>query len=133
MGNHSSLLEGRNRKVLVSPGFGAGWATWIGDGKFAAEYQPIIDFLESGGEFVEKPYSSRDREAPCYDQFEEPGRSVLQQFVHDYNKTHDAEPDDYVCLLGAEDLIVREVSGPYRIDEYDGAESVVEASGETWW
>ena len=38
------------RKVLVSPGFGAGWSSWSYGSKegaqFLAEYQPIIEFLE---------------------------------------------------------------------------------------
>ena len=40
-------------KILFSPGFGAGWSTWMDDKvtKDALTYQPIIDFIEGGGQF----------------------------------------------------------------------------------
>lgn len=39
------------KKLLYSPGYGAGWTTWEGDAavrRFMVSYQPIIDALENG-------------------------------------------------------------------------------------
>ena len=41
------------RKILYSPGFGAGWVSWNDEGRdeqlFMLEYQPFIERLESDG------------------------------------------------------------------------------------
>lgn len=111
------------RKILVSHGYGAGWSSWHGSStKFVCEYQPIIEYLESGGVFKEKPYDSKLK-GP--DQFEEPGASVLRQFIADLAEHEGEAPSAYYFYLGgADDLVVETAHGPYRIHEYDGYESV---------
>lgn len=107
------------RKILYSPGFGAGWTSWMYDrnvAKFALEYKPIIDFLESGGKF-EKQYDN-DKLHP-----------ILKQFVSECKVKFNDEP--YVG--GARDLVVKEVSGRVRINEYDGSESVEEEGEFSEW
>jgi hypothetical protein len=93
------------RKLLYSPGFGAGWSTWQSDipQEFACTYQPIIDALERGERLSETHPAIQQYEAECKEKF---GIS-------------------YVCVLGAEDLVIAEVEGPCRIEVYDGAESIV--------
>ena len=105
-------------KVLVSPGYGAGWVTWassIGEQmKFMALYKPIIDYVEAGGEFPDLRCDDSD-----YDSNE-----VLKQFKRDWLEKF---PDtDLPYPGGLHKIRVREVSGPFRYDECDGAESITE-------
>lgn len=105
------------RKVLYSPGFGAGWTTWNDDNlaDFMATYQPIIEFIEGGGKF------GRDED-----------HALLRQMRSDAEQGGLIEKDGHICVLGAQDLRVAEVSGRYRISEYDGSESIREESDEVW-
>ena len=110
------------RKILYSPGWGAGWVSW-NDGK-AAEimltYQPIIDFIEAGNSFTDKDFRGM---------YASNGKSkthpILVQMVNEIREAT-GNPDEYVCILGADDLRVATVSGRVRIDEYDGNESFTE-------
>jgi len=113
------------RKILYSPGYGAGWTSWADssdEAKFAIDYAPIIEFLEGGGVFVERPWGRAHKGA---DAFEEPGRSVLKKFEEDL-AAHLGKDHVYFYLGGARDLQVAVVNGPVRINEYDGFESVEE-------
>lgn len=93
------------RKILLSPGFGAGWSSWNSGetAKYMLTYQPIIDFLEHGGKF---PSTEGDK--------------LLTQLEQECKEKFD---EDYVCVLGADDLTVITVDGLVRIHEYDGSES----------
>ena len=83
-------------KILISPGYGAGWSTWHDiPTKESLTFQPLIDAIEN--------YGNRSEE------FEE----ALRQFEEKY-------PNEY--LGGASDLTVVEVSGPFLVEEYDGNE-----------
>jgi len=93
------------RKILYSPGFGAGWTTWNYNPdvcRYMLTYQPIIDVLERGETVSEALLEQLKRE--CKEQFGE----------------------DHICVLGADDLTVKTVQGRVRIHEYDGSESVEE-------
>lgn len=126
------------RKILYSPGFGAGWVSWQGGegAEFMLEYQPIIEFLEAGGEFREDPkrdYSSSNYLTPWMDFAEGPGRDVLERFCRDWHERyHNNEPGSYPYLGGARDLRVASIpdGAKVRITEYDGNESY-EIEGET--
>lgn len=123
------------RKILISGGFGAGWTTWNDKEfkKFALEYKPIIEYLENGGEFVEDRNARFDLNEPQYMRFNEPGRSVLKQFVEDLCKVaDDKEEAKGFYLGGARDLRVVEVDGLITIHEYDGSESVVTPDSIDW-
>jgi hypothetical protein len=102
------------RKILYSPGYGAGWSSWAYNipKKWMCQYQPIIDFLEKGGSFTYE------------DCQKEPLHPLLEQLKKD---AKDQFGVDHVCVLGAEDLEIYECDDDtqVRITEYDGAESVV--------
>ena len=99
------------RKILYSPIYGAGWSSWnTGDvAKYMLTYQPIIEHLEAGG-------------GPVPD-------SLLEQLQRECLEKFGTE---HVCVLGAKDLKVWTGEGPVRIEEYDGAESVVQPSDYEW-
>lgn len=107
------------KKVLVSPGYGAGWSTWADDriAQYVAEYQPIIEFIEGGGRF----------EHPVKDS------PLVQQLHADLRKDFpDLDPQEpYLGGLAA--CVVVEVSGPYHITEYDGYETLDEPDSIQWF
>jgi hypothetical protein len=110
------------RKILYSPGWGAGWSSW-NEGevaKFMLEYQPIIEFLEGGGEFQDDECGGMSGEL----------HPLLKQMCDEINAKFGKE---YTCCLGARDLRVAEVNGLVRIEEYDGNESyVIQGQDEGW-
>lgn len=97
------------KKILVSPGYGAGWSTWNDKFKEVAEYEPIIKFLEDGGDRNDL----LDAEHP-----------LIQQMIKDLDLSG-------FCTAGADQLQVESVDGPYRIDVYDGYE-MVQTSIDFW-
>lgn len=102
------IRKNKMRKILYSPGYGAGWSSWNTSSKevmkFMVEYQPIIDAIEAGEKITQS----------------HPAVIKLQEEVKEkFNQ-------DYLCVLGAEDLEIYEAQGLVRIEEYDGYESVVE-------
>ena len=102
------------RKILYSPGFGAGWTTW-NSGKVAEimlTYQPIIDAIENG------------------DKMDETHPAVLEMV--EYIKATVGK-DSHVCVLGADDLEVYTTSSRVRISEYDGSESIEEEGSFDGW
>ena len=103
----------KTRKILYSPGFGAGWSTWNSDevARYMLTYQPIIDALERGEKMDVDHPAVKQLQADCLEKFEK----------------------DYVCVLGASTLKVMTVHGRVRIHEYDGSESVeVEGDYDGW-
>lgn len=94
------------RKILYSPGFGAGWTTWNSEdvAKLMLTYEPIIKAIEAGEEMYETHPAVKQLQAECLKKFGE----------------------EYVCVLGASDLTVAETHGLVRITEHDGYESYVE-------
>ena len=108
------------RKILYSPGYGAGWSTWNSqyDKKLVCEYVPIIEALEreenllgENGRYGEFDVSKAH---PAIQQFDKELRERYGQDIHFY-------------YGGLEDLAIHEVGDnvQVRIDEYDGNESVV--------
>lgn len=79
------------KKLLYSPGYGAGWSTWASHdiGKFMVSYGPIITFLDEGGTFTREDA-------------DEPLHPVLAQFVADCEARFGESP----YLGGADDLAV---------------------------
>lgn len=123
------------REILYSPGFGAGWTSWNHEDKlqdFMAEYRPIIKFLQEGGEFGRDDgdiygYTSHGKLV-----IKEDAHPLLKQLYQDAVDQGLIKDGEYICMLGARDLEVTTVYGPYRIDEYDGSESVVVPEQQTW-
>ena len=124
------------QKILVSPGYGAGWVTWAfsDDTAFLAwmvTYQPLIDHVEDDARFQE----SRDRtQVQCWksDEYVEASRwreymalekaSILEQFDREAKGRFGVQETRH---CGVKQLRVAEVDGPFMLMEYDGSESVV--------
>lgn len=101
-------------KILYSPRFGSGWSTVMTEGGhdsmvFALSYKPLIEALESGSE---------DRK-----------KDAVAQFECDY----EAKFGHPVYTGGARDLAVAEVTSSFRIDEYDGRESIIMRDDTAWF
>lgn len=95
----------RVRKVLISGGFGAGWSTWnTANPEAVLFWAPLIEALEAGEDVTE--------DHPAV-------RSLVAEVGNVY-------------LGGLEGLYVAEVTGPFRVTEYDGAESIETAGGD-WY
>lgn len=119
------------RKFLYSPGYGAGWSTWnIGPvGKYVLFYEPIIKFIENGGSFT-------DAEARAASSLTTPKGTVphplLEQLAAECKEKFN---EDYVCILGADDLRVGTCGDEDQvsISEYDGSESYRTRSDDDGW
>ena len=94
-------------KILVSHGFGAGWSTWNEKRNEVAEYKPIIDFLENGG----NPSALDNENHPLIEQMKK-----------------DLDIDSFYTG-SADGLTVEEVGDEYCIEECKGSESVRTTSG----
>lgn len=101
------------RKILISPGYGAGWSSWNTDRRGVAEmmltYQPIIDFLEAGCKFTEDDCDSRSQ----------PQHPLLEQLRGDIRTKLGV---DDACFNAAKRLKVETVWSGVEIREYDGNE-----------
>ncbi len=104
-------------KVLVCPGFGAGWSTWSQKPKEVAEYKPIIEFIENGG----NPEELNTYE---FGKFKEDYHLLVKTMIEELGL-------EGFYTGGADDLKVVEVDGPYMIEEYDGSESI-RTPGDFW-
>jgi len=108
------------RKVVISPSFGAGIATWMSD--------------DSENRWL--PYERV--ECPAFVAYIEECRANKKQPDHDrvrhiwFAEGLMSGPDEYVYLGGLSDATVVEVPGPYRITEYDGSEAI-ETATDPWW
>lgn len=113
-----------SRKILYSPGFGAGWSSWNSGetAKYMLEYQPIIAFIEAGGAFTQRDLGDNSTKYV-------PRHPLLKQLQDECRERFGT---DHVCVLGADDLEVMTVAGRVMIEEYDGSESVVEEGDENW-
>lgn len=143
------------RKILYSPGYGAGWTTWCHDGqehkRFMLEFQPLIDAVETrpaptvSREALQARWDEIVSKAWGPDSWAEEMKSrarfpTLQRHTGDV-PDHlvdavmafmDAWAErfpgaDLPYLGGLRDLAVKSVpdNRRVRIDEYDGSESVV--------
>ncbi len=114
------------RKILYSPGFGAGWTTWNSGevAKYMVDYKPIIDFIEAGGSFKDEETKG------ITDNTLEEVHPLLRQLYTDCKEKFGS---DYVCTLGADDLRVATVNGRVRIHEYDGSERLEEEDSYDGW
>ncbi len=97
MDNNEKVVRDGKVAIVYSPGFGAGWSTWASmDGM---EFEPkVVEWVENG----------KNR-----DEYEK-----LETYLQDkYN---------YVYTGGLSDCVIEWVTQgtPYRIDEYDGSESL---------
>jgi hypothetical protein len=123
------------RKVLYSPGFGAGWSSWNSGekAKFMLEYQPLIDAIERGeGDAVRASVRASDEHAnKCYrygkDDRCELVEEVLTQMhpaVQQFVREAFAKFGDVPYIGGLDGLDVGTGEGLVRVEEYDGSESL---------
>jgi len=120
-------------EILISSGFGAGWSTWAYPdevARFALTYRPIIDYIKEGGKFVEKSYVWNGA-IDISERWEEPGASILQQFQDDLNEKFG--DDTYFYFGGARGLMVLDVDGQFKVNEYDGHESLDTPGADDWY
>ena len=123
------------RKILYSPGYGAGWSSWSsGDmAKLMLTYAPIIEAIERGdvGILLEPRIANKG----------EIGESIIGGY--DFTNCHPSVVqlardcasrfNEVPYMGGLDQLKVATVSGRVRIHEYDGSESYeVEGGFEDW-
>lgn len=109
------------RKILYSPGYGAGWSSWS-SGKVARlmlEYKPIVEALERGESMILEGKNKYSSSIPD----EEKYHPAIIQLIEECKKLG----ENYVCVLGADKLSICPVEDGelVKIDEYDGSESVI--------
>lgn len=122
------------RKILYSPGFGAGWSSWCHGEReeviFMLTFKPLIEAIETGEPIGWIGYPVKDRKLLDAENLDTlayyrahcaPG-SPLDQFVVAFAERFGT--DDIPHLSGARDLIIAIVDQPFRVTEYDGSESV---------
>lgn len=114
------------RKILYSPGFGAGWSTWAsGDiAKFMLTYEPLIKAIERGDNVAQGNIShvcgfAFDGNTYLLGNLDEL-HPATAQFVRDCLDKFGEIP----YLGGIRDLTVGIGAGPVRVEEYDGSESL---------
>jgi hypothetical protein len=116
-------------KILYSPGYGAGWTTWNRSdnklvGQFMVAHPGLIEALEQKPEgeatgvylgLISRGFGGN---APR-------GDSPLAKFLSEFRQMFPDEDTPY--LGGADDLEIYTIEDgqPFRIEEYDGNESVV--------
>lgn len=90
--------------VLYSPGYGAGWSTWNNE-----EWRALLTM-------------HRDIVQCVLDNDKNKAAEIAEKLICDIT----GNKDEYVCVLGAEDLTVRwlDKGTQFEITEYDGSESL---------
>lgn len=103
--------------VLVSPGFGAGWSTW-GSHELAYDKRIIEWFLTKDSDWRINVSAFRPNSV------KQEAQTFLTQLGYE---------DVYTGGLG--DCILKwvPINAKWRIEEYDGAESLVTEDTEKWW
>lgn len=122
------------RKILYSPGYGAGWTSWHSDevAKITIDYKPIVDALENSEALLlagkKTPYASVEDAQKHPEKYYHPSVVQLLKDCKDlYNR-------DYICLDGLRDLRVYPTMGRVKIEEHAGSESVIqEGYGDAEW
>lgn len=129
-----------SRKILYSPGFGAGWVSWArGEGlevrRFMLEYQPFIEALEAADDRDmmitttvvpgQTDWNGMPSVVEC--------PRCLAPLVAGFATECMERFGDLPYLGGMRDLSVYEVPDGVlvRIEEYDGSESVV-TNQDSW-
>lgn len=103
--------------VLYSPGFGAGWSTWADDKHSEAIlFDPDIAKLVEEYEFCNKCGIGVDKEEQLY-------KIVESKYP---------KGDIYTDSASQLRILWLPIGTKFRVDEYDGSESVVIESEERW-
>lgn len=122
------------KKVLVSKGFGAGWSTWNEThGKDLAEDAELIRMVEAGEHRGRTTYKALEQSGITDSLNYGKGEQEIQASHAFALRACHITGGDVPYMGGVADLEVVEVNGPYRITEYDGAESIEERDSLDWW
>lgn len=118
------------RKILYSPGYGAGWTSWEDHPEIVdlmLTYKPIIDFIEAGNCFLgdECDVQWLSEKEPDFSSL----HPILRALAEICHKRFGMVP----YFGGAHQLKVATVEGRVRINEYDGSESIEEEGGYSGW
>ena len=97
------------RKVLYSPGFGAGWSTWADD---KLKRDMLFD-----PQLIEAVEQHKDID------------KAVEDFVGRMNKKHGPV---HLYTGGSRGLTVVTVEGEFIVEEYDGNEYIVERDNTDW-
>lgn len=120
------------RKVVISPNFGAGWSTWNetnpGVAQFLAEHPLLIEAIENNATVTNGNCHTDDSDPLMFS-------PDLQCIVTEAKEKFDLPDDWEPCLLGIDGkrATVVTVNGPYRINEYDGSESIEEQGAGSFY
>lgn len=120
-----------SKKILISPGFGAGWSTWHSGCKeerdFMLTYAPFIEALENKDASKNKVRVVIDK---TREDVPEALAPLIPAFVEEFTRRF---PDSGVPYMGGLlGLTVVTAYGPFKIHEYDGSESIQYRDEEEW-
>lgn len=108
------------RKILYSPGYGAGWSTWNGSTKeqrrWLCEYQPFIVYLERHGEM---PMVSKSTWGDGYEVTD-----LGMQVIREWKTAFPEAPIPYLESMKSLKIKYLEDHEQYRVEEYDGKETI---------
>lgn len=129
------------KRVLYSPGFGAGWLSWscgisVEQREFMAHHPRLIEAVDAGwrGDLSYEyriDYDDGSKFENAVHGLSQAAVDALGAFVDEWRERWDGESLPY--LGGADNLATATVSGPYRVEDYDGNETVVEPGDGEWW
>ncbi len=105
------------RDIVISPGFGAGIATWCGELSTGKNGYDVAECPEFVAYVRDTPQDERDGDAAI---------AVLVA-------AGVASESDHVYMGGLGGAEVVTVHGPYAIEEYDGSESIREQADSEYW
>ncbi len=108
------MEDNNTRKILYSPGYGAGWSSWASGelAKYMVTHAGIIEAVEALG-----PHDHLTSSHPA-----------VVKFMDECTECFGEVP----YLGGMSYLKVMEVEGRFRITEYDGWESVETEQNMDW-
>ncbi|HUU87669.1 MAG TPA: hypothetical protein VMX17_07960 [Candidatus Glassbacteria bacterium] len=114
------------RKLLISPGYGAGWTSWSGGSreqiKFMLEYKSFVDYIEKYNKDNEGHYGG-----VCVPD------NLRKEFEMDWKEKFPEASVPYMGGLDKLEVVNVHDDNLIRIKEYDGFESVVIAGDDEWY
>ena len=134
--DRGKVLAMSTHEILVSPGHGAGWASWNtehGHGKALAEDPELIRLVKAGAHTG--LVSGADlRAAGIVEGPKWPDSGTkFEASLAFIRRAWEVNGRRLPYFGGVGQLRVERVSGPYRIEDYDGHESVVMPGCGEWW
>ena len=107
--------------IIISPGYGAGWSTWVNSDAEQALFDPeIVAWILAGKPVVHTPQDGDS--------------TFVTNWAKEYGNQAREWAEKYGYLGGLGDAVIAWVSPgiPFRVNEYDGYESVVAHDDDDW-